>query len=105
MVDCVGVRVATAEEEECGREGFASGDVNGAFLDKAAEGGNAGAGANHDEGSVLRFGREVEGGSAGLVIGDEAIAGEERGEIRGGDAEERLRFIGERWRGQDGEGE
>ena len=78
----------TSDEEEGGRERAAGIDLQGAFLDEAPEGGDAGAGADHDEGCVGDVEGEVEGLMARFDVDVDAVAFLQVGEVVGCDAEE-----------------
>lgn len=86
-VEGVLVRMPAAEVEVCGGEGATGGDLGGAFLDEAAEGGEAGAGGDEDEGDVFGVRGEVEGGGAGADGDVDDVAGREGREVVRGDAD------------------
>ena len=81
-------RFVASEEEERGCEFSAGFDLQGAFLDEAPEGRDAGAGADHDQWGVGDVEGKVEGLMALSDVDVDAVAFLQVGEVGGCDAEE-----------------
>lgn len=94
----------TSDKEIRWREFTSRSDLHGAFLDEAAEGGDAAAGADHDDGCVLNviWGVEV---SVGRLDGDVNEVGFfDGGEVVGCYTEETLSACGFGGSVEDGPG-
>lgn len=101
----IAIGVAAADEEEGGREFAARHDLLVPELGEAPKGGEARAGADHDDGDGRDVEREVEGCVRGADGHVHAVARHELGQVGGGGAVVLVRWVGERGRGQDGVGE